>query len=132
MSKQKVSKKTQTKPELYTVLGFVEIKRDHFIDIMDSIEKQHDYDIMCSGYANKLYADAFEANLTYNNSHLQNALFQIIQMAFNDEHAHSWIEYYCWELHFGTGYVDGCVKRKDGTIVDLSDAGKLYDYLNEA
>ena len=117
----------EDKPEV----GTIKITRQHFIEIIEAIKKQYDYDIMCAGYASKLYPDAFEANLIYNNSHLSNALFKFVQMAFNDNHKESLIEYYCWELDFGKEYVKGCVKTQDGTIIVLSDAGKLYDYLNE-
>ena len=117
----------QDKPEV----GTIKITREHFIEIIEAMKNQCDYDILCCGYASKIYPDAFEANLIYNNSHLSNTLFKLIQMAFNDDQAPSWIEHFCWELDFGRDYVEGCVKRKGGTNVDLSNAGKLYDFLFE-
>ena len=50
----------------------------------------------------------------------------------NDENGeHSWIEYFLWELDFGNKNKELQVFRQDNSIIDLSDAGKLYDFLME-
>jgi len=129
MSKKKDSKEAGTKPELYTVLGFVNITRQHFIEIIEQIQEQNWKDLAYCEALGKVLHPHIEP---YNNHLIENALFKLVQMAFKDDHAHSWLEYYCWELEFGKKYKDGCATRKDGTNINLSDAGKLYDYLNEA
>lgn len=129
MNKQKINKETKNKPELYTVLGFVKITRPHFIEIIEQIQEQNKKDLSYCKALGKVLHPHIEP---YDNHLIENALLNLVQMAFNDNHKHSWIEYYCWELNFGKEYKDGCATRKDGTNIDLSDAGKLYDYLNEA
>ena len=92
MSKQKFSKNAETKPELYTVLGNVSFSKELFIETISEIEKQVRHDSKCS--------DAFEVLLpsdyisSYDNSFLKNQLIKIIQVAMNDKHKDSWIEYF--------------------------------------
>lgn len=107
------------------------INRNLFIETINAIDKQDDWDILNAERLSDVHTNAFTGNLIYNNSYLQNALIKLLQVEFKDEHTNSWIEYYCWELKFGKNYTDGCVTRKDKTIVDISDAGKLYDWLIE-
>ena len=47
---------------------------------------------------------------------------------FNDGDIISW---WIYDLEYGTEYKDGCITEEDGTIIDVSTAGKLYDYLKE-
>lgn len=129
MNKQKETKEAESKPELYTLLGFVKITRLHFIEIIEQIQKQKWKDLAYCEALGKVLHPHIEP---YDNHLIENALFKLVQMAFNDNHKHSWIKYYCWELEFGKKYKDGCATRKDGANIDLRDAGKLYDYLNEA
>lgn len=107
------------------------INKDLFIETIEAIDKQDDWDIMNAERLGDVYENSFSANLIYNNSYLQNALIKILQVEFKDEHANSWIEYYMWELKFGRNYTDGCVTRKDKSFVNLSDAGNLYEWLIE-
>ena len=46
-------------------------------------------------------------------------------------HEHSWIEYYMWELHFGRKWKKGIVKIK-GKDFKLQTASDLWDILNVA
>lgn len=39
------------------------------------------------------------------------------------------IGFFIYELDFGRNYKEGCIKTRNGTIVDFSTAEKLYDYL---
>lgn len=105
------------------------ITKELFIESIEAIRKQHEHDVECSLVLKKIYANAFTTNLLYDNHILSNQLTKILQVALNDEHEHSWIEYYMWEMDFGKK--DLGVWRKDGSKVDLSDAGKLYDFLIE-
>ena len=52
----------------------------------------------------------------------------LLKTAFNDNHKDSWIDYFIWELDFGKKYKSGCITDK-GKDVDISDSGKLYDFL---
>ena len=103
--------------------------RELFMECMDAIEKQYEHDRKCS--------DAFQIILpqdfitSYDNHWLANQLVKLMQVALNDDHEHSWIEYFIWEINFGKDYTKWCAKRKDGSNIDLSSAAKLWDFLNE-
>lgn len=126
MSKQIDSKNAGTKPELYMVLGNVYFSKELFIETISEIEKQVRHDKKCS--------DAFEVILpsdyvsSYDNSFLQNQLVKIIQLAMNDNHKDSWIEYFMWEMDFGRKYKEGSVTFH-GKNFELKTASDLWDLL---
>tara|TARA_R110000851_G_scaffold79464_1_gene175029 strand:- start:324 stop:716 length:393 start_codon:yes stop_codon:yes gene_type:complete len=126
MSKELKSKNAETKPELYTVLGNVSFSKELFIETISEIEKQVRHDSKCS--------DAFEVLLpsdyisSYDNSFLQNQLIKIIQVAMNDKHKDSWIEYFMWEMDFGRKYKEGSVTFY-GKNFELKTASDLWDLL---
>ena len=129
MSKQKDSKETQKKPELYTVLGNVVFSKELFIETITEIEKQHRHDYRCSEAFRVVLPNDYISN--YANHYLQNQLLKILQIAMNDNHKDSWIEYYMWELDFGLKYSKGCV-RIHGNDFELKTASDLWDLLNIA
>ena len=67
----------------------------------------------------------------YKNHLLTGQLIKILQEQMQDNHAHSWIEYFMFELEYGKKKGNNSAWRKDGRVIDLSDAGKLYDFLIE-
>jgi len=109
-------------------LGSVEITKEYFVKIIDQLEKQNLYDI---SYCRKLGEILHPHIEPYDNQLIIGSLIKIIQQAFNDDHIDSWIEYFCWELEFGKRYEDGFATNQDGSKIDLSDSGKLYDFLVE-
>lgn len=104
------------------------MKKELFIETIEAIKKQRDHDNKC--------AEAFQIILPdthvglYDNHLLNNQLVKLLQVAMNDEHKDSWVEYYMYELDFGKNYRPGCATDKDGDI-DLSDAGALWEYLEK-
>lgn len=102
--------------------------RELFIECIEAIQKQYEHDKKCS--------DAFQVILpndyisSYQNHWIQNQLVKLMQVAMNDEHKNSWIEYYMWELDFGKNYKAGSTTRKDGSNIDLSTHESLWDFLN--
>lgn len=107
------------------------ISKEVFIETIDSIEKQYEHDNKCLEAASLIYEDAFEGNLFYRNSWLQNALITLLQIEFNDEKAQSWIDYYLWELDFGKKNNVMQAYREDGSEIKLTNASELYDCLVE-
>jgi len=109
------------------ILGNIVFTKDMFTEAINEIEKQYNHDRNCS--------EAFKVILPndhtsgYDNHWLQNKLIEILQIAMNDNHKHSWIEYYIWELDFGKKYNKGCVTYKDGGNIDLSNSAALWDLL---
>ena len=107
------------------------MNRELFIETIEKIEQQHLHDVKCSKLLGQVYSNGFEANLMYDNHLLMKQLVKLLQVDFNDEHEHSLIEYFIWELDYCKKNKELQAFRQDNSIIDLSDAGKLYDYLTE-
>lgn len=108
------------------------MNKDLFIETIEKIKQQHLHDVKCSELLNQVYSNGFQANLMYENHLLMNQVIKILQVQMNDENGHhSWIEYFLWELDFGKKNKELQAFRQDNSVIDLSDAGKLYDYLTE-
>jgi len=107
------------------------LTRELFVETIEAIKKQYQHDIKCSHLLQKVYSDGFDANLMYQNHYIMNQIVKLLQVAFNDETEYSMIEYFMWELDFGEKNNQLSAYRADKSKIDLSDAGKLYDYLTE-
>lgn len=112
------------------VLGEVYFSREFFIETINQLEKQYNHDTKCSEAFRVILPNDFISN--YNNHFITNQLVKVIKIAMNDNHKESWIEYFMYELEFGKHYKEGCATLKDGTNIDLSNAGSLWDFLNLA
>lgn len=55
-------------------------------------------------------------------------IISILEKVFDDE-KNCWINYFIYELDYGTEWHEGCVTTRDGVDVPLRDAGELYDVL---
>lgn len=67
----------------------------------------------------------------YENHLIINQLIKILQVQLQDNNPNSWIEFFMHELDFGKKKGECSAWRDDNSVIDLSDAGKLYDYLTE-
>ena len=106
--------------------------RELFIETIKQIEKQAEYDDLVALNLSKAFPNAFEANLLPENHFVNNQLVKILQIETGDSQTNeSWIYYFMTELDFGRDYHVGVATRKDGTNIDLSTSGKLYDFLAE-
>ena len=112
------------------MLGVFYFSREIFIETMDTLKKQYQHDNECSRAFRVILPNDHISN--YDNHLLTNQLVKLMQIALNDAHKHSWIEYYMWELDFGKKYNKGCATNKDGSNINLSNAGTLWDFLNNA
>jgi len=101
--------------------------KELFIETISEIEKQYRHDFKCSEALGVLLPNDYISG--YDNHWLQNQLIKILKIAMNDNHKHSWIEYYIWELDFGEKYTGGCVEiyHKDFKLKTVED---LWDLLN--
>jgi hypothetical protein len=96
--------------------------KELFIETINAVEIQHRHDQKCS----KAFSVILPNDHTsyYDNHHLQNQLVKLLQIAMNDDHAHSWIEYFIWELDFGLKWKEGKLTL-DGKDYKLDSAEKL-------
>ncbi|MEN9655893.1 MAG: Riemerella phage, partial [Bacteroidota bacterium] len=99
-----------------------------FIESIEAIEKQNNYDISVSENLAKAFPDCFQASLLPRNHFLQNALIKVLQESMNDVNESSWIEHFCWELDFGKkNYrLKVTIGKKN---IPMSNAGELWDFL---
>ena len=105
----------------------LEITKKLFVETIHALEKQYKYDSKCAKHIQAVFNDNFISG--YDNHLLTGQLVKMLQLAFNDAHKESWIEYYLYELDFGKKYRKGCATNKDGSEIKLSNAGELYDFL---
>ena len=110
------------------VLGNIIFSKELFVETIKAIEKQYRHDSRCSKAFEIILPNDHISN--YANHYLQDQLIKIIQIAMNDLHRNSWIEYYIWELNFGTKYYKGCVKI-EGEDFELITPSDLWDLLNK-
>jgi hypothetical protein len=103
------------------------MERQLFIETIDALKKQYEHDAKCTELMEQIYPDTFASG--YKNSFVCEALIRLLQVAMEDEHLYSWIDYYIHELDFGKKYKKGCATNSDGSNINLSNAGTLYDFL---
>lgn len=123
------SNKHDTPTDANNVLCEVVFTKDMFIKAIHEIEKQYNHDRKCSDAFKVILPNDYTSN--YDNHWLQNQLIEILQIAMNDNHKDSWIEYYMWELDFGRKWKKDSVKVK-GKNFKLQNAYDLWDLLNLA
>lgn len=100
--------------------------KELFITTLNSIKKQIEIDKKNSSMLQEMFPDD-SIYCGYNNSELFNSLNLILKEQMKDDD--DWIDYFMYELDFGKKYRKGMVKESDGTIIDLSNAERLYEFL---
>jgi hypothetical protein len=122
----KTSLNHETPPIANVLLCEVVFTKDMFIKAIHEIEKQYNHDRKCSDAFKVLLPNDYTSN--YDNHWLQNQLIEILQIAMNDNHKDSWIEYWIWEKNFGKDLKDGDV-TVNGKQVNIKTAENLFDFL---
>jgi hypothetical protein len=107
--------------------NIIKVDRELFIETIEALKSQYEHDKKCSDALQIILPNDFVSG--YDNHWVNNQLIKIIQIAMNDNHEYSWIEYYMFELDFGKEYHKGCATNKDGSEINLSTAGALWDFL---
>ena len=102
--------------------------RKLFIESILAIKKQYDHDNKCAS-AFKIILPNDRTLIGYDNHFVVNQIIRLLKVELNDNHKNSWIEYFIYELDFGKNNGNNSAFREDGSVIDLSDAGKLYDFL---
>lgn len=103
------------------------ISKEQFISIIDKLKEVDDFVKETNDRARKLndaiISDFFNAS-SLSISH-ENIVLKLLENMFNDEEILSW---WLYELDYGRKYKKGCF-TDNGKNIDISTAGKLYDYL---
>ena len=101
--------------------------KELFIEAIEAIRLQEEHDNNYIDLLSKVFPDAFEANLLYDNSFIKGGLLKLLSELMHDNG--EWIEYFIYELDYGKKYKKGCATYEDGKNIDLSNAGALYEFL---
>ncbi len=109
--------------------GVLTISKALFVETITALQQQYQHDEACAKAIGSVFTNDFISG--YDNHLLNNQLVKLLQVAFNDDHKDSWIEYFMYELDFGAKANDLTAQRKDGTAIDLTTAEKLYEFLTE-
>jgi len=105
--------------------------RELFIESIEALRKQHEQDVAASENLSKVFPDAFQANLMPKNNYVTSAMIKLLEVQSNDlENEISWIEYFVFDLEYGAKWKAGMIKDENNNNVDISDTGKLWDYLH--
>lgn len=107
----------------------IDFPKELFVETIEKIRQQYEHDVMCSEKLKDVFPNAFKANLMYENHLITNQLVKILQITFNDEHEHSWIEYFMYELDFGVKNDKFKATDGSGNNIPLSNAEELYNFL---
>lgn len=104
------------------------ITKKEFIEIINKLREVNDFVDETNNKARKLndaiISDFFNAS-SLSISH-ENIVVKLLENMFNDKDILSW---WLYELNYGKEYKKGYLKDEKGFDIDVSTAGKLYDYL---
>lgn len=97
--------------------------KELFIQTLDALKKQQDYDNKCNDAFKIILPNDFISG--YDNSILEFQILAILKEAMDDKA--DWITWFVYEKDFGKLPYEAW--NEDDTEIDLSDSGKLYDFL---
>lgn len=98
-----------------------------FVETINKIEEQKRHDDKCAGAFKTLLPN--DHVTSYDNYKLYDQLIKILKIAMNDEL--DWIDYFIYDLDFGSKYYDGCVKLR-GNNFTLKTPSDLYILFKES
>ena len=101
------------------------ITKDSFIALMGAMKVQREIDHKATEALQDIFTDVVGG--FYNDETLYSAIELFLMAEFDD--IGEWIIYYIYDLEFGVLWEKDCCSEKDGTIIDISTADKLYDFL---
>lgn len=104
------------------------ITKQEFIKIINSLKEVNDFVDETNSKAKKLndaIISDFYNTMSLSISH-ENTVVQLLENMFNDKDIISW---WLYELDYGREFKKGYLKDEKGFDIDVSSAGKLYDYL---
>lgn len=102
------------------------LTKETFIEIMEDIQKSHDYQEGLNDYFKKHDVDGY----IYQPDCLSSSL-KLLHLIFAEKDINEWISYFCFELDFGRKYKDGMVTDENGKNISLATVEDLYILLTE-
>lgn len=103
----------------------VPITEEQFCEILAFIQKKDQE----QNEINKLFTQAFEDSFFYPFCMYETQLVKLLKIIMQDKDDD--IDYFIYELEFGTRWKPGYVTEADGTDVKMQTASDLYKYLEQ-
>lgn len=105
------------------------LTKEKFTAAIEHIKQHRDLESNLCSTLEAMSPDSYCCAFIY--SKYETLSVDLIKEALNLDAENDWIEYFIYDLEFGTKFVPGCVVEADGKAVDLSTPSSLYDYLQE-
>ena len=104
------------------------ISKEKFIKIIEEMKELHEMEDKINDLGRNCSNDSIRDFGFFSYMTCQDdIILDLLCTIFNDQDIISW---WIYDLEFGSKYTDGCITEDNGkTIIDLSTAEKLYDYL---
>lgn len=100
-----------------------------FVYSILAIKEQFEHDRKVAQKLSEAFPNAFSANLLPDNHYLQDALIENLVSAMDDQD--SFIEYFCWDLYFGSENYRLKVYDKNKKEIPLSTPEELWELLSK-
>jgi len=100
-----------------------------FLETIEAIKKQYEHDAKCTDAFRVLLPNDYISG--YETHYAVNQLVKLLQVSTNDNHKDSWIEYYLWELDFGSKYEDGCARDINSNNIILITPTDLWNLISD-
>ncbi len=104
------------------------ITKQEFIKIINRLKEVNDFVEETNRKARKLndaIISDFYNTMSLSISH-ENTVVELLENMFNDKDIIGW---WLYELDYGRKFKKGYLRDENGLDIDVSSAGKLYDYL---
>lgn len=100
------------------------LSKEEFVKILDNLKETEVFYDKINDVLKNYGADGY----IFPPTNIDDVIF-LLDKIFEQDRLDSWISYFVYELEFGKNYEEGTITYQDGTIIDLSNSGKLYDFL---
>lgn len=102
----------------------INIRKEEFVEIINDIKSVNNYSNGLNNYFKKHNVDGYliQPDCT-------SAVIKLLHILFDKTPNEELIDYFIFELDFGSKWKSGTIKGNDGLDIKLSTAEELYDYL---
>ena len=105
------------------------ITKEKFVKVIEHIKQHNELEGNLCSALEAMSPENYCCAFVY--SKYETLAIDLLKEALGLDEEIDWIEYFIYELEFGTKFQLGCVVEADGKAVDLSTPEALYDYLME-
>lgn len=103
------------------------ITKEEFIQHLNLLKEMRQLEIQLCTLLTQM-SDNGTCNLSLYGRY-ETSIISLLKHAMNIDAKNDWIEYFIYDLNFGTKFKLGCLVEADGEAIDLSTSEALYEYL---